>query len=86
MPDPRFDELVQIYGAATRMEADRIVLLLDEEGVDAVVHETQATSFPSSSGAHYLICVRGPDEPRTRTVIEAARLGGAISEQGTFLR
>lgn len=84
--DARFDELVEIYGAASQVEADRIVLLLDEDELEAIARATTATSFPSPSDAHYLICVRTPDETKARAIIEAARRDGAISEQGAFLR
>lgn len=84
MADPRFDELVEVYGAASSVEADRIVLLLEEEEIDAIVRATTASSFPSPAAAHHLVCVRGSDQERARHLIEAARRDGAISEDGAF--
>jgi hypothetical protein len=86
MADLRFEDIVEIYGAATSLEADRIVLLLEEEGIEAIAREaSMSSSFPSPAEAHYLICVREPEKPKARELIEAARKDGAISDAGAFL-
>lgn len=85
MTEPRFEDLVEIYGAATSMEADRIVLLLDEDGIEAIARETTMSSFPAPAESHYLVSVREPQRERARALIEAARRDGAISENGSFL-
>jgi hypothetical protein len=86
MADPRFEDIVEIYGAATSLEADRIVLLLEDEEIDAIARMTSmSSSFPSPSEAHYLICVREPQKTKAKEIIEAARRDGAITEDGAFL-
>jgi hypothetical protein len=85
MSEARFEDLIEIYGAATSVEADRIVLLLEEDGIEALARATTGSSFPSPAEASYLVCVREPMRDRARAVIEAARHDGAISENGAFL-
>lgn len=85
MSEPRFEDLVEIYGAATSVEADRIVLLLEEDGIEAIARATTNSSFPAPAESHYLVCVREPARERARALIEAARRDGAISEAGAFL-
>ena len=86
MADPRFEDIIEIYGAATSVEADRIVLFLDEEGIEAIARAaSMSSSFPSPVEAHFLICVREPQRAKAKELIDAARRDGAISEDGAFL-
>jgi hypothetical protein len=83
--EPRLEDLVELYAAATRVEADRLQLLFDEDGVEALLRETTMSSFPSPAEGHYLVLVRGSDKERARAIIEAAIRDGAISEGGRLL-
>jgi hypothetical protein len=83
--DPRFEDLVELYAAATRVEADRIVLLLEEDGVEAMARETTMTSFPSPAEAHVLVLVRSGDRDKAKATVEAAVREGAVSEGGQLL-
>jgi hypothetical protein len=86
MAELRHEDIIEIYGAATSLEADRIVLLLDEDGIEAIARAaSMSSSFPSPAEAHFLVCVREPDKPKARALIEAARTDGAISTDGAFL-
>jgi hypothetical protein len=78
-------DLVEFYGAASQMEGQRIVLLLEEDGIEGIMRETTASSFPSQSDAHYLICVRADELEKARALVEAARKDGAVSTDGDFL-
>jgi hypothetical protein len=78
------EDLVEMYGAASLLEGQRLVLLLEEDGIEALVRETTASSFPSAAEAHYLVCVRAGDIEKARAVVEAARRDGAISLDGDF--
>ena len=80
--EPRLEDLVELYAAATRVEGDRLVLLLDEDGVEAIVRETTMSSFPSPADAHVLLLVRAGDKQKARGTIEAAIRDGAVSEGG----
>ena len=77
--------LVELYGAASAMEADRIVLLLDEDGIESIARETTMSSFPSPGNAHHLVCVRASERARAKQLIEAARADGAVTTDGLFL-
>jgi hypothetical protein len=79
------DEVVELYAASSEIEATRIVLLLDEDGVDAVSRTTTMTSFPSGGTSQYLILIRYRDRVRARLLIEAARRDQAITMDGEFL-
>lgn len=85
MNEPRLEDLVEIYAAATALEADRIVLLLDEEGIEAIARETTTTSFPAPAEDSHLILVREAQRAQARSVIEAARGDSAIGDTGAFL-
>jgi hypothetical protein len=78
-------DLVEVYGAKNQVEADRLVLLLEDEGVESIQRATTMSSFPTSSEAHYLVCVREDDRQKALELIEAARRDGAISMDGAFL-
>ena len=78
-------DLIEIYGASNLLEADRVVSLLGDEGIEAIHRETTMSSFPSAAEAHYLVCVRADDKARAVTLIEEARTDGAISGVGAFL-
>jgi hypothetical protein len=79
------DEVVECYAAASEIEATRIVLMLDEDGVDAVSRNTTMSSFPSGGTSQYLILIRYGDRIRARLLIEAARRDHAITVDGEFL-
>lgn len=78
-------DLIEIYGAKNVMEADRLVLLLEEDGIEAIQRATTMSSFPTASEAHYLVCVREEQRARAVELIEAARRDGAVSTDGAFL-
>lgn len=80
--EPRLEDLVELYAAATRVEGDRLALLLDEDGIEAIVRETTTSSFPSPADAHVLLLVRSGDKEKARATIEAAVRDGAVSQGG----
>ena len=85
MNDPRLEDLVEIYASAGALEADRIVLLLEDAGIDAIARESTMSSFPSPAEASHLILVREPQKAQARALLESARRAGAIGETGAFL-
>ncbi len=78
-------DLIEIYGAKNLLEADRLVSILGDDGIEAIHRETTMSSFPSAAEAHYLVCVRADDRARAVELVEAARVDGAISTDGAFL-
>jgi hypothetical protein len=77
------DDLIELYASTIAVEADRIVLLLAEDGIEALARATTMSSFPTA--AQHLILVRAGDRDRARATIENARREGAISEGGDWL-
>ena len=79
-------DIVEIYAAASSLEADRIVLLLQEDGIEAMARGTTASSFPSQVEGAYLILVTENLADAACKAIESARAEEAISDKGAFLR
>jgi hypothetical protein len=77
------EDLVELYAAASAIEAERLVLLLNEDGVEALARETTASSFPTS-GMH-LIMVRTSDREKAHATIALARSEGAVTDRGEWL-
>lgn len=77
------EDLVEIYAAATSIEAERLVLMLEEDGVEALARATTISSFPTA-GQH-LILVRAGDREKALVTIRDARREGVVSEGGAWL-
>lgn len=77
------DDLIELYAATNQLEADRLVLLLVEDGIEALARATTMTSFPTSGA--WLVQVRHADREKAAKIIGAARLEGAVSHRGEFL-
>jgi hypothetical protein len=77
------DDLIELYASQNAIEADRIVLLLAEDGIEALARATTISSFPTS--AQHLILVRGTNVETAKATIENARREGAISDGGEWL-
>jgi|GEM_PF-1500191 len=76
------EDLIELYAATNQLEADRLVLLLAEDGIEAIPRATTMTSFPTSGA--WLILVAESAAEAARAVITSARLAGAISDLGEF--
>jgi hypothetical protein len=82
---PKPDDWVELYAASSQLEASRIVLMLDEDGVDSIARATTMTSFPAGGSSQHLVLVRFEDRVRARLMIDAARRESAITTNGEFL-
>ena len=78
-------EFVDVYAAASRMEADRLVSLLGDDGIKGHTSETQVAGFPSDSGHRFVISVERPHAPNATALITQAREDGVITEDGSVL-
>lgn len=78
------EDIVEIYAAGSDVEADRIVLLLEEQGVDAQRRETSVPVFPGATYRH-LITVLAHDREKSVTAIRQAIEDGILPADGTFL-
>lgn len=76
------EDLIELYAATNQLEADRLVLLLAEDGIEAIPRATTMTSFPTSGA--WLILVAESAVDAARKIISNARLEGAISDRGEF--
>lgn len=76
------DDLVEVYAASNQLEADRLVLLLQDDGVEALARATTMSSFPTTGA--WLVQVRFGDLATAKKVIAAARSEGAVSDRGEF--
>ena len=77
------EDLLEIYAAASAIEAERLILLLEEDGIDGIARATTMSSFPTA-GQH-LILVRAGDAEKAKVTIGDARREGVISENGEWL-
>ena len=77
------EDLVEIYAAASSIEAERLVLMLEEDGVEALARATTSSSFPTA--AQHLILVRAGDRDKALITIGDARREAVISEGGSWL-
>lgn len=78
-------DLTEVYAASSAMGAERIVLLLQDDGVDASLRESSVTGFPTVSTARHLIIVPSPEAERARSLIRTAIEDEVLPGEGTFL-
>jgi hypothetical protein len=83
---PRADEdVLEIYAAGSDVEADRILLMLNDEGVEAHRRETSVPMVPAAGSARYLITVFSSDADKARAVLKQAIADDILPKDGTFL-
>ncbi|MCP4502828.1 MAG: hypothetical protein GY822_23050 [Deltaproteobacteria bacterium] len=78
-------EITTIYAASSAIEADRIVLLLEEEGLKANQQESSVSGIPTDSGHRFLVTCFSNLSEQARDVIKAAIGDEVISSNGSFL-
>ncbi len=78
-------DLVELYAASSQIEADRIVLMLGEEGIEAHAREASVAGFPSDANRRHLITVFGKDRGRAVELVQAAVDADVLTDKGTFL-
>lgn len=78
-------DLVELYGAKNAIEADRVVRILEDEGIEALYRETTASSFPSPAESHYLVLVTADKRAEATKLIQGAVTDGVLSTDGVFL-
>ncbi|MEM7495286.1 MAG: DUF2007 domain-containing protein [Myxococcota bacterium] len=79
--------LTPFYHAAHAVEAERIVSLLHEQGIQADYHEQQLSQLPGvETVGQHRVSVATPDHERASRIINNAREDGIISRQGQFAR
>lgn len=76
------EELIELYAAPEQLEADRIIQMLAEDGVEALARVTASSTFPVEGAVFVLVAAHDVD--KARATIENARREGAISDGGEF--
>lgn len=79
------EDLVEIYAAGSEVEADRIVLLLEEEQVEAHKRETSVPVFPGAGSHRHLIVVFEKDRQTAVDSIKKAIEDQVLPNDGSFL-
>jgi hypothetical protein len=82
---PSPEDLVELYAAANAVEARRVVLFLEDEGIEALTRDTTGTAFPSDAGSQVLVLAPSGARERAAAIIRAAIQDGAISSGGQLL-
>jgi len=83
---PRADEdIVEFYAAGSEVEADRIVLLLGDDGIEAHRRETSVPLVPSDGSSRHLITVFESDVERARALVKQAIADDVLPSSGMFL-
>ena len=76
-------DLLEVYSAPNQLEADRLVLMLAEDGVEAITRATTMSSFPVTGSV--LLVVPADDAEKARKIIGNARREGAVTDRGELL-
>lgn len=80
------EDLVAIYAATNAMEADRIVLMLKDEGIEHVLkQESSISEIPTVGTQSFLIAVLESDREKAQSVIRQAIEDGVLPKGGTLL-
>ncbi len=87
----KIEDLIQgnieaIYAASSALEAERIVLLLDEEGLKAEKQESSVIGIPTDAGHQFLVTCFAHLSEHAHQVIQKAIDDKIVSAQGTFLQ
>ena len=80
------EDLVAVYAASTDLEADRLLKVLADNGIEAILRESASSSFPASSDDRHAIVVAAHVQERSRALIEEAVRDGVVSAGGASLR
>ncbi len=77
--------MADVYAAGGPMEADRITLMLEDEGIAALRREISVSEFPSTATQRFLILTPASDKAKAQALIRQAIQDGVLSDEGTFL-
>jgi hypothetical protein len=78
-------DLLDVYAASSQIAAERIVLMLQDQGLQAECRESSVSGFPSVGTARFLIVMPANQGERAKSLIEEAIRDEVIPGEGTFL-
>lgn len=79
------ERLLDIYAASNEIEAERIIAILEDEGIFATESQTGISQLPVSSDTRYIIAVFKENAMAAKKHLEQARKDQVISENGGFI-
>lgn len=77
--------MADVYAAGSPMEADRITLMLEDQGIEVMKREVSISEFPSTATQRFLILAPEADKKRAQQLIKSAIEDGIIPSDGSFL-
>lgn len=78
-------DLTDVYAASSGVGAERIVLLLQAEGVEAEARESSVAGFPAAGTQSHLVIVPANQREQARALIKKAVEDGVLPGDGSFL-
>ncbi len=84
-PNPN-EAFVDVYAAANKLEADRLLSLLSDDSIEGHLRENKVNQFPTDSHHTFVIAVDAEQEQPATALIERAREDGVITKDGNFPR
>lgn len=82
---PTSERYIDVYAASDALEAERIITVLEEEGIVAHESSSGVSQIPSLGDNRFIIAVLRGSIKQSKAVIEQARQDGVISANGIFL-
>lgn len=76
---------VDFYAVANRFEAEKIVFLLEDNGIEARQNKFSISQIPVISDTDYAISVKKEELHRAVGIIEEAQKNNIISNYGRFI-
>ncbi len=83
---PTDEDFVEIYATGTRLEADVIRGILEEEKLPVLVRDTRVFPVLPDWRAEFVIAVPAAQEAAAKKLLEEARADEALGSEGKFLR
>lgn len=80
------EDFVEIYAVGTRLEADVVRGILEEEKLAVLVRDTRVFPVLPDWRAEFVIAVPVAQEAAAKKLLEDARSDGALGSEGKFLR
>ncbi len=81
------DEMLDLYRCYEHQEALRLMDLLEEKNIEALLRDRSASAFPTSVGmtSQQIIAVTQSDREEAQALIKTAIKDEVVSAQGVFL-
>ena len=79
------ESFLAFYAAVNDLEARRIVAIVQDENIEAMVRETTNTVFPGAAGLRFLVLVPAKDRVPAAQMVQQAINDEILSEAGSFV-